>query len=58
MLGDKYLVSPVVEKGQVSKKIKLPRGKWEYVYDGKTYEGGKEYEFKTPVEILPYFIKK
>ena len=58
MLGDKYLVSPVVEKGQFSKKIKLPQGKWEYVYDGKTYEGGKEYEFKTPVEILPYFIKK
>ena len=58
MLGDKYLVSPIIEKGQFTKKIRLPQGRWEYVYDGKIYDGGKEYEFSTPLEVLPYFVKK
>lgn len=54
MLGDRYLVAPVVNKGEVRKTVKLPRGiKWRYVYDGKLYENRAEID--CPVSVLPIF---
>lgn len=55
MLGDKILVCPVVVKGDATKKVKLPTGKWKYAYTGEIYDGGKEYEVPAPLEALPYF---
>ena len=54
MLGEKYLVSPVVEKGKYTKNIMLPEGKWKYV-DGQIYTGGKTVSVNAPIEILPVF---
>lgn len=54
MLGDRYFVCPVIQKGEFTKKIRLPHGKWKYA-DGKIFEGGAEYVFETPLETLPYF---
>lgn len=56
MLGSKYLVDPVVKKGQNSKEIRLPLGTWRYV-DGKVYEGGRSYTLDAPLGQLPYFEK-
>lgn len=56
MLGNDMLVAPVVEKGQVVKKVVLPEGKWIYC-DGKEYEGGRTVEVSAPLEVLPYFTK-
>ncbi len=56
MLGDKYLVSPVIVKDQTKKKIKLPGGKWKSD-DGTVYDGGCEIEIDTPIERIPYFEK-
>ena len=57
MLGDDYLVSPVVEKGAVTKTLRLPQGKWRYEPDGVIYEGGQEITVSAPLEVLPYFKK-
>ncbi len=56
ILGNKFLVFPIIKKGQFEKEIKLPNGKWRY-FDGTIYLGGKEYKFSTPIEVLPYFEK-
>ena len=56
MLGDKYLVAPVLTKDN-TRKIKLPKGQWRDD-EGKIYKGGKEYNVKDiPLERLPWFEK-
>lgn len=56
MLGDKYLVSPVVRGGQRSKTVRLPAGcRWKYLPDGKIYEG--EAEIACDLGVLPVFEK-
>lgn len=55
MLGDKYLVAPVVTN-ELSREVKLPKGTWRDE-QGKTYRGGKTYRTAVPLERLPYFEK-
>ena len=56
MLGDKYLVAPVITKdGRLT--VKLPKGKW-VDEQGKAYKGGREYQFEIPISRLLYFERK
>ena len=56
MLGEKYLVAPVVNAGQTEQTLRLPKGsKWKYVPSGEVFEGGKEYTVPAPIGTLPYF---
>ena len=56
MLGGEMLVAPVVTKGEVTRTLALPEGKWLYL--GETeYEGGKTVTVDAPISVLPYFIK-
>lgn len=41
MFGDYLLVSPVVEQGQTTKRLRLPQGHWINWFDGKAYEGNQ-----------------
>lgn len=53
MLGERWLVAPVVRKGDVTRTLVLPEGRWLYV-DGTEYEGGAV-TVSAPLECLPYF---
>ncbi|RYE06802.1 MAG: glycoside hydrolase, partial [Sphingobacteriales bacterium] len=53
MLGDKYLVAPVAEKGG-KKTIMLPKGTWKGD-DGKTIIGPRKIEQVIPLNRLPVF---
>lgn len=55
MLGDKYLVAPVFEKGATKRKVVFPKGEWVDTTDGKVYAEGIS-EVSSPIEKLPYFI--
>lgn len=55
MLGDKYLVTPMVAKG-TSRIVKLPKGKWQDER-GKKYKGGRCVEIDVPLNRLPYFTR-
>jgi len=55
MLGDKYLVAPMLNKG-TSRSVALPKGRWQDE-NGKIYRGGKSYELNVPIDRLPYFVK-
>ncbi len=56
MLGEEYLVAPIVKKGQTERAICLPRGKW-IGYNGKEYEGGQTVVLQVTLADLPYFQK-
>lgn len=57
MLGDKILVAPVLEKGQTTKDVKLPKGRWAYLGE-KIYEGGTTVTVDAPISVLPYFERR
>ncbi len=56
MLGDKYLVAPMVDK-DTRRTVKLPIGTW---IDGmgKKYKGGQTITIDVPLNRLPYFTKQ
>lgn len=56
MVGEKLLAAPVFRKGQTTKRVKLPAGRWEY-RDGTIYDGGVDVEVAAPLDTLPYFVR-
>lgn len=55
MLGDKYLVAPVMTP-ENTRTVKLPKGKWRDDL-GKNHSGGKQITLNASLERLPYFEK-
>jgi alpha-glucosidase len=53
MLGDKYLVAPMVVKG-TTRDVRLPKGNWMDEL-GKKYKGGQTVKIDVPLERLAYF---
>ena len=61
MFGDYLLVSPVLDKGQTSKSIYLPKGTWIDYFKGTTYSGGKTIDYDVDSKTwsdVPLFIKQ
>ena len=54
LLGDGILVAPVLTKGDVTRRVILPEGKWRY-RDGTVYDGGATVTVDAPLSVLPYF---
>jgi alpha-glucosidase len=55
--GDKILICPVLEPGQKSRRVYLPKGKWYNFWTYELVEGAKEIVVPTPLEIIPIFVK-
>jgi alpha-glucosidase len=55
--GDKILICPVLEPGQVSRKVYLPKGTWYNFWTYEVAEGGQEVIVPTPLDTIPIFIK-
>jgi alpha-glucosidase len=53
MLGDKYLIAPVVTK-ENTRTVKLPKGLWKDDL-GNIHKGGKNITVDVPLNRLPYF---
>ena len=51
MLGSKYLVIPMLEKGASVRTVKLPVGNWKDM-DGKMYAGGETATLEYPLEKI------
>lgn len=56
MLGEKYLVAPVMAKGAVSRKVRFPRGNWKSP-DGQVITGPCELEVQAPLAVLPWYAR-
>ncbi len=56
MLGEKYLVAPMVTSGTV-RQVKLPRGNWRDD-QGRRHRGGRTITIEVPLDRLPWFAKE
>ena len=54
MLGDSILVAPMLEKGQASRSVLIPKGRWK-ADDGKEIKGPAKIVINVPLNRLPYF---
>ncbi len=57
MFGDELLVCPLTYEEGTRKEIYLPKGKWTGYFDGKDYEGGREYTLDVPYTEMFVFKK-
>ncbi len=57
MLGDAFLVAPVLNKGARSRSVYLPHGSWTDLYTGEVYRGGQTLlAYQAPIGKIPVFI--
>jgi alpha-glucosidase len=57
MLGMRFLVAPVLQKGAVSRNVYLPESTWIDYWTGKVIKGGQSIEYPAPLDVLPVFIR-
>lgn len=57
MLGDRFLVAPVLQKGATSRSIYLPEGIWKDFWNGKVIRGKQTIKYQAPLDVLPILIK-
>lgn len=55
--GNAFLVSPVVQSGQTSKNVYLPKGSWVDYWSDQEYQGGQSITVAAPLDKLPLFVK-
>ena len=55
--GDDFLVSPVVEAGQRTKRVNFPKGEWVDFWTDELVRGGKTLEVSAPLGRIPLFVK-
>lgn len=55
--GRDILVSPVVEKGAVSRRLYLPRGAWFDLWTEERLDGGREIDRKVDLETMPLHVR-
>ncbi|QHW32726.1 glycoside hydrolase [Paenibacillus rhizovicinus] len=56
MLGDRFLVAPVLEKGETSRIVRFPEGRW-LGDDGQEFVGPAEATVPAPLARLPWYRK-
>ncbi len=57
MLGNEYLVAPVLGQGQTRRVVRFPPGRWRGD-DGRTVQGPCEKEIDVPLSRLPWYSKE
>ena len=55
--GDKILVSPVVNPGQLTKRVYLPKGQWYNYWSHEQLNWGQEHDISSPLDQMPIFIR-
>ena len=58
MFGEDILFAPIMEKGQVERKVYLPEGKWVSVIDKKVYEGKQWLNVHAELNQYIAFVKE
>jgi alpha-glucosidase len=59
MLGENLLVAAVVERGERTRKVYLPKGAgWYDFWSGAVYDGGQEITLAAPWEHTPLLVRE
>ncbi|TGL15413.1 alpha-glucosidase [Leptospira meyeri] len=56
-LGDDLLVAPVVKSDEIVQDVYLPRGRWQHLWTGTTYDGYRKIQVPAPIGKPPAFIR-
>ncbi len=51
-----YPIAPILVKGAATRKIVLPKGKWED-QNGKIWKGNRTIEYPAKLETIPHFTR-
>jgi sulfoquinovosidase len=57
LLGETYLVAPVVTEHARSRRVYLPPGTWFHLWTGDRHEGGRTIEVQAPLGTPPVFTR-
>jgi len=57
LLGEKFLVAPVVVEGARARKLYLPEGAWVDYWTGETLSGGREVTVPAPLHHIPMVVR-
>lgn len=57
MLGDAFLISPILEENAKTKTVFLPKGHWYDFWTDELYQGGGQFKIEAHPEQIPVFIK-
>jgi len=58
MFGPAFMVNPVTEQGDKSRKVYLPAAsKWYDFWTGEKLNGGQSIDAPAPIDIMPLYIK-
>jgi alpha-glucosidase (family GH31 glycosyl hydrolase) len=57
LLGDAFVVSPVVEQGATTRAVTLPAGRWVNYWTDQEVAGGGSITVAAPLETLPLFVR-
>lgn len=52
MLGRRLLVAPILEKGQTTRTVYLPKGRWKHCFNQNVYDGGEELTLNVPLDEI------
>ena len=55
MIGDTYLVAPVVTEGATTRSVYFPEGTWFDVWSGAPIEGGRRVTVEAPIGSPPVY---
>lgn len=58
MVGNDFLVAPVVQQGQTSRMVYLPDGEWLDFWTNAEYSGNNTILVDAPIDKLPLFVRK
>merc|ERR1712232_211316 len=59
MMGDAYMVAPILNLRQRSREVYFPRGAdWVHHFSGHKYQGGSTATIDAPLETFPLFKRK
>lgn len=57
MFGEDILFAPIMNPGQTSRKVYLPKGEWISIIDGKNYSGEQDVEIHAELNQYIAFVK-
>jgi alpha-D-xyloside xylohydrolase len=55
MLGENFLVAPVMRLGQRTRRVYLPEGFWQPIEGGEIIPGGGWIDADAPLERMPVY---
>ncbi len=58
MFGEDMVVAPIIEQGQTSRMVYLPKGEWIHLMDGTSYAGRTTHHVEAPIGKPAVFYRK